>query len=124
MITLTALVFLVLAAFRLTTLVVTDSILNRPRAWLHRKFPVTGTYVEGNERPKRGKARFVNGSEQKWWIDKGTFLGDLTSCAFCTGVWVSVGLGVLWVLCPPAQVVVSVIAIAGGQLILSQWSSR
>lgn len=122
MISLTALVFLVLAAFRLTTLVVTDTILDRPRNWLHKRFPVSDTYV--NEKPKRGTARFVNGSEQKWWMDKGTFLGDLTSCAFCTGVWVSVGLGVLWVLCPPAQIVISVIAIAGGQLLLSQWSSK
>jgi len=118
----TALVILVLAAFRLTTLVVTDTILDRPRNWLHNQFPVSETYV--TEKPKRGTARYVNASEPKWWVEKGTFIGDLTSCAYCAGVWISVALGALWYYVPASHVAVSVVAVAGGQLLLSQWIAK
>jgi hypothetical protein len=116
------LVILALAAFRLTTLIVTDSILDRPRNWLHRHFPVTDTWLD--YKPKRGKARLVHASEQRWYVDEGTFLGDLTSCFFCFGVWASVSLGLLWHYVPVTHFGISLAAVTGLQLILSQWSNR
>lgn len=117
-----ALLILTLAAFRVTTLVVTDTIVDRPRSWLHHRFPVTGTYVD--RKPKRGSSRYVNQSEPKWWVDKGTFIGDLISCFYCIGVWISVALGLLWVSFAWAHLPITLAAIAGGQLLLSQWSNR
>ena len=115
---------LALASFRLTTLFVTDTILDRPRNALHRRFPITDTYVDEKPRNKRVKAQYVNASEPKWFVSRGTFIGDLTSCYFCLGVWVSVGLGLAWRFADWSHLPIWLVAITGGQLLLSQWSNR
>lgn len=85
------LVLLILASFRLTHLVVFDSITEPVR---QRLLPVP-------------------------------FLGDLVSCYWCAGIWVSVLLGLAHFLAPvPTRYVTIVLAVAAGQAILETLIQR
>ena len=82
---------LVLASFRLTHLVVFDSVTESVR---QRLLPVP-------------------------------FLGELVSCYWCAGIWVSALLGLGHYLAPaPTRYVVVVLAVAAGQAILENLIQR
>ena len=70
----------VLAAWRLTELLVYDAIFERVREWF-------------------GIAHDINGVSLGQMEDLGTlrnFVGALLSCVRCTSVWVGFGVAVLW----------------------------
>lgn len=76
---------LTMGAYSLTRLVVTDSIFDSVRAWIFHQFPHEG--YASQTKPKRGVLRRT--SNNVWVADKGTFIGDLLSCPWCSGFWVS-----------------------------------
>lgn len=117
MITVFQFLILALASFRVTRLVVQDSILDRPRHWFHWHWPPTGS--EWKTRPKHGKSAYVNASEPKFRVVKGTFLGNLTECFYCSGVWVSAGVLGLFLLSNPVVWWILVgAAVAGAQALI------
>lgn len=114
---LTPLIFIILAlaAARLTRLVTRDTIplVAKPRKWLHSRYPDDGDYVH---RPVVVTRRWVNylftarwarklpaltkpnyrampagqgGEAERWFVLEGHWIGKLTSCDWCAGVWVS-----------------------------------
>lgn len=110
------LVLLILAALRITRLVVSDTF--PPFAWvrnlLHTYFPPSGSYMDGgpNDTPKRAKhAIYQNsgrGTEARWYIEEGTWLGDLTNCPWCIGWWISLTAAVIYGFNPTFAVIASI----------------
>jgi len=83
---------LALAAYRITRLIVDDTILGKPP-----KSDNAGNLLDegtGYRRWLDGWAYKADGSNRgalRGW------LGDLLTCSFCTGVWVTAGCLALWV---------------------------
>lgn len=77
---------LCLGAYSITRLVVTDSLpwVSKPRERIMEKFPPEGWVSE--DRPKRGKSVSVS---QGWVTKEGHWLGELLSCPWCAGFWIS-----------------------------------
>lgn len=100
------LIVLILAAFRLTHLLVFDEI----TAFIRR--PFLTVHEETDE----------NGQTTHFAMPKGTgirhFIGSLLRCFWCTGVWVSAGVVALYALVPAAFPLLLVFAIAGAAAIL------
>lgn len=100
------LVVLVLAAFRLTHLLVFDEI----AAFI--RHPFLHSWEETDE----------NGQPIHVVEPKGTgirrFIGSLLRCFWCTGVWVSAGVVALYALVPASFPLLLVFAIAGAAAIL------
>jgi hypothetical protein len=119
-----ALIVLSLAAFRVTRLITRDSITEPLRYRLHDRWPYAGLYVtrEGRTsrrffhwlvtfrwikgKPAELKNRYksmpatTGGEAERWYVNRGHWLGELTSCDWCTGFWVSVLAYVGWLLWP------------------------
>lgn len=98
------LLILTMGAYSLTRLVVTDSLLDKVRSWVFHRFPYEG--LASPTKPLRGEAR--RASNNIWIVDKGTLIGDLLVCPWCTGFWVSLGVYVGFVLAPEVTVFVLV----------------
>ncbi|MEW6046701.1 MAG: DUF1360 domain-containing protein [Bacillota bacterium] len=89
---------LILASFRLTHLVVLDSITEPLRRW-----------VAGGRDPLRADPASM-GRARAWFV-------ALVTCYWCTGVWVSAALVLLYAAFPSLLVrtVLLILAVAGGQ---------
>lgn len=104
---------LALAIYRVTRLIVADSLLEPARNWLFGRFPYSGSFMDGGpeDKPKRAKrAAFQNtgrGTEARWFVETGTFLGNLLHCFWCIGFWVSVVGTVVYGLFPTAGLLLS-----------------
>lgn len=93
------LVVLALAGYRLTRLVVLDTILDGPRDWLLRRL-ATRPHVKA---PVRAK------------------LSELLQCVYCVGVWATLAIVAVWHWAPGLRPGVMVIAVIGAQALLSSW---
>lgn len=100
-------ILLVLASFRLTRLIVYDSITEFLRSPFHQavedQLPdgTTETYV------------IIKGRGIRYWI------GELLSCHWCTGIWSTVFIYVSFILWPViVSPIVTILAIAGSASIL------
>ena len=124
----TALVLLVLAlaAYRITRLVVEDSLTERPRGWMRRRFPLAGDQFAGeNSRPKRGKPLYNHTSHPQWVASQDTFVGKLLDCTYCSGAWVSAGVFSAWHWGGPvAWWILVAVAVAGAQALLNALDGR
>lgn len=123
-----AFALIMLAAYRITRLVVSDTfpLFAGPRNWLHARFPPSGSFMDGgpNERPPHAPIAFYQnsgrGQEARWYIEKGHWLGDLTSCAWCVGWWISLAAAVIYGLFPTFAIAASIPwAISAGVGLLS-----
>jgi hypothetical protein len=85
------------ASYRITRLLVFDSIIDGPRSWILRKLATT---------EKRG-----------WKYE----LSYLIQCPYCLGVWTTLGLAAIWHYTPGLQPGVVVAAACGGQALLQSW---
>lgn len=85
-----------LAVYSLTRLIVEDSIIDRQRAWFHDRFPYEGHTT--SNRPKRGTWQVI--SQGKYFVTKGTWLGELSHCPWCTGFWVAAAVTLTLLLWP------------------------
>lgn len=81
MVNLTVLVLLALAAYRVTRLIVIDAIFDETREWFFKKLDF---------KKVKGSDTFVSRNlvAQK--------LSYLLQCTWCTGVWVSTGIYLIW----------------------------
>jgi hypothetical protein len=100
-------IILALASFRLTRLIVFDKITEFLRD------PFFDEVEEEND----------DGTMEVYYLPKGTpikkFIGDLLSCYWCTGVWVSAAVVVGYLLLPVVFVpIILVLAVAGLAAIL------
>lgn len=107
------LTLLVLASFRLTRLIVFDKITEFIRR------PFFDEMEEENE----------DGDSEVYYIPKKKglkkFIGDLLSCYWCTGIWVSTGLVVLNYLTPSnVTPLILILAVAGLASILETMIQR
>lgn len=108
MIDIVAFVILSFAAYRITRFIVFDTLIDEPRNWWYRKLSTRGE--------KKDRGRYL---KEK--------LMDLTSCTFCTGVWVCFALTMIyyaeWFWDFGRLQWLSFIGIAGLQALLHSWES-
>lgn len=88
-------VVLALAVYRVTRLIVTDTILDKPREALLTRYPASDTVF----------AEWADGlvwseTVEGWIALEPSWLGDLVSCVWCAGFWISVVAVLLWWLAP------------------------
>ncbi|MFD1017885.1 DUF1360 domain-containing protein [Thalassobacillus hwangdonensis] len=100
------------ASFRLTRLLVDDTIMDWFRSPFHH-------YVE---------AKDENG-ETEWLLEvKGTglraFIGELLSCHWCTGIWSTAILLAGWLFIPYFEWIILLLAISGTAAIIRVWVDR
>lgn len=82
------LLFLALACYSVTRLIVTDEfpLFAKPREWLKARYPPSHTTWKKRP-PKRVESRAL--SSGIWAVDEGHWIGDMISCPWCAGWWVS-----------------------------------
>lgn len=92
--------FYVLAVISLTRLITEDSLVDglRERFFLH--WPHEG--FQSTKRPKRGT--FITTSGGGYYVNIGTYLGELVHCPWCASFWVAAGLYAAFVLWPVSAV--------------------
>lgn len=101
---------LIFASFRLTRLVVYDTITEFLRAPFHET--VVETLDDGNTETYIE----IKGSGIRYWI------GELLSCHWCTGVWSTAIIYAAYVLYPQVSMpIITILAIAGLASIIQQW---
>lgn len=89
-------VIVALAIFSITRLIVEDSIADPIRNKFFDKFPHEG--YTSRKKPKRGSASPISGG--LFLTTKGTKLGELVSCPWCSGFYVAIGVFVALMLSP------------------------
>lgn len=85
------LLIVALAIFSITRLITTDSFppVEKARLWLFQRFPPEGytTLIRPNDK----RCRFqLQG--RYYVVTEGHWLGELLSCPWCSGMWVSLGV--------------------------------
>lgn len=96
-------VVLALAVYSVTRLISKDSIIDRQREWFYNRFPHEGFTTK--VRPTRGQ--FILTGDH-YYVTVGHKLGEMVSCPWCMGFWVSlVGCLLFWA----APVVTTAIAV-------------
>lgn len=98
-------VVLALATYRFTRLFVTDEVLGRFPSTVHPRGTFIRHLIDVALYDDKGKDR----NRFSAW------LSDLYSCAFCTGVWVSILVWFAWTETSWAQVPLEIAAVAGAQ---------
>ena len=104
-ITLIYLLILVFGAYSFTRLVVTDSFpwAAKPREWIFDRFPPVGHVTERKiEREGIISMRTANG----WYVQSGHWLGEMLSCPWCAGFYVSLAVSVAYLFAPVATLAV------------------
>ena len=92
-----------LAIFRLSRLVTSDTILDRPRTWLLRRWPGADTEFYDSETERiegdgaaytivRGRpvAPIPESNPRLWVVVQPHWLGSLAECVWCVSVWIAV----------------------------------
>ncbi|UOR13106.1 DUF1360 domain-containing protein [Halobacillus amylolyticus] len=101
------LLMLIFASFRFTRLIVDDLILE----WIRQPFLKVVTTMDNN------------GHKEEWLEPKG-MIGELISCQWCVGVWSALLMTAVYLFVPYGQVALLILAIAGLQSIIYEWSER
>lgn len=91
-----------LAVFRLSRLIVADSILDRPRAWLLRRWPGDDTeFYDSEVEIDDSTATLVDtgvlvtaidGDVRTWIAIRPRWLGTWIECVWCNSVWIAVAV--------------------------------
>jgi len=105
--------FLMLASFRLTRLVVYDTITGFMRKPFHE--------IVEEELPDGSIQRFlkIKGTGMRYWI------GELLSCYWCTGIWSSAFLYIGYIVSPYIfEPLTIILAIAGCAAIVETWVGK
>lgn len=100
------LLILVLASFRLTHLIVFDTIasfIRKPFLTVSYEADVTGQLVRNVQ---------VKGTGLRRWI------GELLSCHWCVGVWVAAGIVGLYLFVPAVYPLLLILAVAGAAAVI------
>ncbi|MCP4897322.1 MAG: DUF1360 domain-containing protein [bacterium] len=93
-------IILALATFRLARLIVTDTILDPPRAWILSRWPgddteFTQSVVEHDDQGSwysaaRDTVRLVGIEDDLWVAANPTWFGRWLECVWCVSIWVAV----------------------------------
>lgn len=87
---------LALAAFRLSRLLIEDTITQPLRSWIFSRWPAQDVEYEAGDRVRGGTFQMAG----KLYASNPTWTGDrlamLLGCYACTGFWVSLILTVIW----------------------------
>ena len=78
-----------LGVYSITRLISIDSIIDRQRTWLFDRFPPDGYQTKNRPNPKR--CTFISSGDH-YYVTKGHKLGELISCPWCMGFWVSLAV--------------------------------
>lgn len=93
------LLIVALGIYSITRLISIDSIIDRQRDWFYLRFPREGQTIKiGSPFPGRGRCQFIVTGDQ-YYVTVGHKLGELVSCPWCMGFWVSLavfGAFILW----------------------------
>jgi len=86
-----------LAIFRLSRLVTSDTILDRPRAWLLRRWPGSETEfydseVENSEVRGRPVVTLEGTRPRLWVVLEPHWFGSLIQCVWCISIWLAVAV--------------------------------
>jgi hypothetical protein len=97
-----AFVLLWMGAYSITRLVVTDDfyVFSKPREWIKKNFPPEGEVVSSvpkHRKPTQFK-RLPNNKD--YVILEGHWLGELISCPWCSGFWISLALWTAFLFMP------------------------
>lgn len=108
--TLVEFTLLALAAFRVSRVIISDTIFDPVRDWLLTNFPGTDVKYDDKDRHRvKGGTLEINGS---FYAKTPTVVGDriakLVGCYACTGFWVSLVFAVFFYVAETAALVVSV----------------
>jgi hypothetical protein len=97
---------LTVGSYSITRLLVTDSfpLFERPRQWLFKNYPPEG--FASQSKPPRGVWRKT--SNNIYVVDEGHWLGELLSCPWCAGWWVSLAVYIGFVFAPAVTVFILV----------------
>lgn len=104
------------AAYRMTRLIVLDTLLDEPRMWVLRKLAV---------RPRLDPAR-----DPRWLVSRRprgrvrTKLAEGLQCTFCVGVWVTTVLAAAWFTVSWARWPIIFAGICGLQALLHSWEGE
>ncbi|UOQ43411.1 DUF1360 domain-containing protein [Halobacillus salinarum] len=96
-----------LASFRITRLIVEDTIME----WLRKPFMVTTVHINDQ-------------GEEEQWIEPNGWIGEGLSCFWCVGVWASAFVIIMYIFVPYGWLLVLLFAIAGMQALIYGWSQR
>ncbi|MGL4818452.1 MAG: DUF1360 domain-containing protein [Bacilli bacterium] len=104
---------LIFASFRLTRLIVFDTITKFIRA------PFINEWEQVDEHGNVEQFMQIKGTGLQAWV------GKLLSCYWCTGMWVSIGLYTGYMLIPQVALpLISILAIAGVSAIVETLNTR
>ncbi|WP_163529847.1 DUF1360 domain-containing protein [Halobacillus ihumii] len=102
-----AFIVLIFASFRFTRLVVDDLILE----WARKPFEKVVTTTDSS------------GHSEEWREPRG-IIGEFLHCHWCVGVWSAFLMIVIYYLIPYGEIVLLILAIAGLQSIIYEWSEH
>jgi hypothetical protein len=86
------LLILALGIYSITRLISIDSIIDRQRDWFYLRFPREGQTIKiGTDFPGRDRCQFIVTGDH-YYVTVGHKLGELVSCPWCMGFWVSLAL--------------------------------
>lgn len=86
----------ILGVASITRLITRDSLIDGLRDWFFTHWPHEG--FQTKTRPKRGV--FITTSNGAYYVNRGTYLGELVSCPWCTSFWVAAGLWAAFIAWP------------------------
>jgi hypothetical protein len=97
--TLIRLLILTFGVFSITRLITTDTfpLFEWARNWIFDRFPKSGHQTK--KRPTRGKWIVINGGGG-FYVNEGVWLGELISCPWCAGFYVSLAAVACYVWAP------------------------
>lgn len=108
-----------LGSYRVTRLIVLDSLFDEPRMWFLRRLasrPPGGKFV-----PPTGEMVKLRGPRLPRARIK---LAEGLQCTFCVGVWITVGLAALWHYVGWSRGPIIVAGICGLQALLHSWEGE
>lgn len=108
------LLVLVFVCYSITRLIVTDDfwIFSKPREWIKENFPPEDYVYHGKRPPHRNENQYKRlPNNRDFVVTEGHWLGELISCPWCSGFWISLGV---WIgfLAEPEWVIVGAIPLA------------
>lgn len=81
-----SLLIVALGVYSITRLITIDSIADRPREWIFDRFPPANRTMK--KRPNPDRCTFIVTGDH-YYVTEGHWLGELLSCPWCSGFWVS-----------------------------------
>jgi hypothetical protein len=99
------LAIMAMGSYSITRLFVTDSfpLFEIPRQWLFKRFPPDG-HASTDRPPDR--VEYKRTSNNIYVVTKGHFIGELISCPWCIGWWVSLAVTISFALIPSVTILI------------------